>query len=287
MPDPLHYRPLRPHEPVDPARWGDASLHVVALHGAHLRLALPARWISLWLPLGGDIEFESAGCRWLLPRGEFMLWREGALQAGARRDAWCLVACGGADAWSRHLQPRPGDPEVELFPRQAPCPPAIRRLAVRLARCARDGHATGNDAAGTATSMLCEALVEHQRDLESLLPRCSGRTLQRRRQTLLRLLRVRNLILRHGDGRLELARLAASASYSPSHLIRAYREAFGETPSESAARLRFERAWRLVRETDTPVCEITAALGFESQSAFCRAFKSAFGMTTGQARRAA
>ena len=286
MPSSPRYHALRPHEPADPARWQDDALHVVVLQGAHLRLALPARWMSLWLPLDGDIELVSADCRWLLPQGEFMLWRDGALQAGARRDAWCLVACGGAGAWSRHLQPRPGDPQVELFPRQAPCTQAIRRLAVRLARRARDGTAVA-EAAGAAASMLCEALVEHQRDLEALLPRCSGRTLQRRRQTLLRLLRVRHLILRHGDGRLELARLAASASYSPSHLIRAYREAFGETPSESAARLRFERAWRLVRETDTPVCEITAALGFESQSAFCRAFKSAFGMTTGEARRAA
>jgi AraC family transcriptional regulator len=59
---------------------------------------------------------------------------------------------------------------------------------------------------------------------------------------------------------------------------------FGETPFEYAARLRFDRAWRLVRDTRMPVCDITEALGFESQSAFCRAFKHAFGVTTTQAR---
>ena len=78
--------------------------------------------------------------------------------------------------------------------------------------------------------------------------------------------------------------LAASASYSPCHLIRSYRDVFGETPSEYASRLRFERAWRLVNDTTMPICEITEMLGFESQSAFCRAFKNAFGRTTSQVR---
>ncbi|MFD0739918.1 helix-turn-helix domain-containing protein [Lysobacter koreensis] len=46
-----------------------------------------------------------------------------------------------------------------------------------------------------------------------------------------------------------------------------------------------ERAWQLVRDTGMPVGGITEVLGFESQSAFCRAFKHAFGVTTTQARR--
>lgn len=40
-----------------------------------------------------------------------------------------------------------------------------------------------------------------------------------------------------------------------------------------------------MRGTGTPICEITEMLGFESQSAFCRAFKTSFGITTSQARR--
>ena len=65
----------------------------------------------------------------------------------------------------------------------------------------------------------------------------------------------------------------------------AMRDVFGETPAEYAGRLRAERAWQLVRDTHMPVCEITEALGFESQSAFCRAFKSRFGATTTEVRR--
>jgi transcriptional regulator GlxA family with amidase domain len=130
----------------------------------------------------------------------------------------------------------------------------------------------------------CQVLIEQQHELQDRLPRCNGRTLLRRQQTLLRLLRMRHLIEINGDDRLDLARLARSANYSPCHLIRMHREVFDETPSEYAGRLRLDRAWSLVRDTRMPVCEITEALGFESQSSFCRAFKHAYGATTGQVR---
>src|SRR3546814_9782048 len=102
---------------------------------------------------------------------------------------------------------------------------------------------------------------------------------------MLRLLRVRHLIESSGDERPDLVRLARSANYSPWHLIRVHRDVFGETPSEYAARLRLKHAWSLVRDTKNSICEISEALGFESQSAFCRSFKKTYGCTTTQARR--
>lgn len=277
------YRPLRSHELLDLSALGE-SLHVLYGSGRNMQLAVPARWISVWLPLSDGIELETPDCRWLLQPGELLVWREGALQAGNRRGARWLAVCGSPAAWTRHQRPRPNEPMLDLLPAESRCTRELRRLAVRLARVARrpDLCALGAD---TVAGMLCAALDEHQRDLHALLPRCTGRTLLRRQQTLVRLLRVQHLIRRHEESRLDLAHLAASANYSPCHLIRSYRDVFGETPSEYAARLRSERAWRLVRETRMPVCEITAALGFESQSAFCRAFKSTFGLTTSQVRQ--
>lgn len=279
----IPYRPLRSHELLDlSAHAGDRLL---ALHasGRGMQLTMPARWTSLWLPLSEGVELATPECRWLLPEGELLVWCEGALQAGSRRNGSWLVVCGGPQAWRRHLRPRPGEPPLGLLTAEGPCPRDLRQLMVRLARTARRAG-PGAPGADAMADMLCAALAEHQRDLHALLPRCNGRTLQRRQHTLMRLLKVQHLIRRHEEGRLDLASLAASANYSPCHLIRSYRGVFGETPSEYAARLRFERAWRLVRDTRMPVCEITAALGFESQSAFCRAFKNVFGMTTTQVR---
>ncbi|NZA26677.1 helix-turn-helix transcriptional regulator [Luteimonas sp. SJ-92] len=282
---PILYRPLRSHELLDLSA-PDDSLHVCHGGGRNLQLAVPSRWISFWLPLKEGVELEAPDCRWLLRPGELLVWRDGPLQAGNRRDGRWLAVCGSPAAWARYQRARPGEPAIGLLPSESRCTRALRRLGVRLARVARRPELCPLDV-GAVAGMLSAALTEHQRDLHALLPRCAGRTLLRRQQTLMRLLRVRHLIRRHDEGRVDLAQLAASANYSPCHLIRSYRDVFGETPSEYAARLRSERAWQLVRETRMPVCEITAALGFESQSAFCRAFKGTFGMTTTQARRLA
>lgn len=282
MPILLHKPQL--HDLFDLAPERRSALHVLRAGGRNMRISIPDKWISLWLPLSGDIEMQAAECRWLLRRGEALVWREGPLLASSRRAGWWLAVCGSPSAWERHLLPRPGEPAMEIFPWEGHCPRELRRPVVHLARVAAQPE-TGRMKAESAADMLCEAIAEHQRGLLALLARCSGRTLQRRQQTLLRLLRVRHLIHRHENGRLDLAYLAASANYSPCHLIRSYREVFGETPSEHATRRRLERAWQIVSSSDMPVCEIAELLGFESQSAFCRAFKDAHGMTTGQARR--
>ena len=269
-----------PHELLELQAWQSGALHVVrgGARGAHV--AIPPNWISLWLPLSGQLELRAAECRWLLPGGRSLIWREGALQAGNRRDGWWLAVCADPATWRRYMPPGTAS---DIFPDEGRCPRELRRQIVRLVRELARGADRLRLQATTET--LCAGILEDQRHLATLLDRCSGRTRARRQQTLMRLLRVRHLIRRHENGRLDLSSLAARASYSPCHLIRSYRDVFGETPSEYASRLRVERAWRLVNETTMPICEITEMLGFESQSGFCRAFKNSFGATTSEIRR--
>jgi AraC-like DNA-binding protein len=262
---------------------GDA-LHLIHASGRGIRARIPAGWIAFLMPLSGRLELESQDGGWSLPRGRALLWREGHLHCAAPAQSLWLSLCGPASAWSRYMRASHNGPMPDLFPSETACTRDLRRLLVRMARIA-EGPPQERDAMTTLADAFCSALIDSQADLQERVQRCSGRTLRRRQQTLLRLLRVRLLIQHHQDGKLDLQRLARTASYSPCHLIRVYREAFDETPSEYAARLRFDRAWVLVRETQMPICEITEALGFESQSAFCRAFKNAYGVTTTQARR--
>src|SRR3546814_9210402 len=116
---------------------------------------------------------------------------------------------------------------------------------------------------------ICTAMIEQQRDLSARVVRCSGRTLQRRQQTMLRLLRVRHLIESSGDERPDLVRLARSANYSPWHLIRVHRDVFGETPSEYAARLRLQHAWSLVRDRSEEHTSELQSLMRISYAVFC------------------
>jgi AraC family transcriptional regulator len=282
MPPILHTP--RSHTLLDLTREDTNALHVVRACGRNLRVTVPARWITVWLPLAGELEMRTAQCHWLLRERELLICREDGVQASSRRIGWWLAVCGSPAAWARHLLPRPDEPSVEIFPWEGPCSRELRRSIVHLARRVHDNDAS-RATVDAAADLLGAAIIEQQQSLLALLARCSGRTLQRRQQTLLRLMRVRHLIDKHDDRRPDLAYLAACANYSPCQLIRSYRSVFGETPSEHISRLRLERAWRLVVETDIPVCEISGMLGFESQSAFCRAFKNAYGATTGQARR--
>ena len=259
------------------------NLHVIHAAGRASRLHVPAGWLSLYVPLAGCLQLESADGDWELNAGRMQVWRDGELRVDCRSSGCWIGLAGPLEAWRRCAQAAAGHGfDAGIFPRESECPRVLRRLLVRLARCARGSVSVGD--AGMLFDATCVALLEQQQDLRERLQRCSGRTLQRRQQTLLRLLRVRQLIETHRDNRPDLARLARSANYSPWHLIRMYRDVFDETPSEYAARLRLERAWSMVRDTRLPICEITEALGFESQSSFCRAFKNAYGATTGDVR---
>ncbi|MGO4223448.1 helix-turn-helix transcriptional regulator [Lysobacter sp. TAF61] len=256
--------------------------------GKDVPLRLPRNAISLWLPLRGNVHLLGSDCQWLLHSHQSQLWCGGAVQAEGGKDALWLCLAGSPEAWARHFGHAHGGREP--LPWQHAAPRRLRRLLLQVARRLRDAPAAGSDE-DNAVDELGNLLVEQQQAIAARLPRCRGRNQSHRRQTLLRLLHVRHLVRCHVDAEedsepsIDLTWLAERAHYSSGHLIRIHREVFGETPSEYLVRLRSARAWRLVRETAMPVGEITQALGFESQSAFCRAFKHTFGMTATQARR--
>lgn len=283
--EPLHYHALHFAGALVLPPESGSGLHVIHASGRGMCLQVPDGWLSLCMPLAGHLQLESADGYWELASGRMQVWRDGALRLNCHGAGLWLALTGPLAAWQRHLHLLGHARDPELFPRASECPRALRHLLVRLARCARRAPGAGFDPAPLIEAA-CAALLEQQHDLHERVKRCSGRTLQRRRQTMLRLLRVRHLIESNGDERPDLAQLARGASYSPWHLIRVHRDVFDETPSEYAARLRLEHAWSMVRDTAAPICEISEALGFESQSAFCRSFKKSFGRTTSEVRQA-
>ena len=258
------------------------QLHVIRAQGRGTRVEFPAGWISVCWAVRGRLRLEANGCEWELASGQVQVWRDGTLQCrGDAHHGW-IVLTGPARAWSACLHSRESRGTRELFPWQG----RIRRETAHLLACiAREGGDRAPKHSSTLVAALWGSLSELQSELHARLVRCSGRTLARQQQTLMRLLRVRHAIRHGADHHLDLASLARTANYSPFHLIRIHRMVFDETPFEYAARLREERAWRMVSDTGMPICEITEVLGFESQSAFCRAFKNAFGTTASEVRR--
>ena len=75
-----------------------------------------------------------------------------------------------------------------------------------------------------------------------------------------------------------LDELASSVAVSKYHLLRTFREAFGVPPLQYHRQLRLEHARRLLRLPHLSVREVAARVGYESTTAFTRAFKREYGV---------
>lgn len=85
---------------------------------------------------------------------------------------------------------------------------------------------------------------------------------------------------------LSLDVLAAAAGLSKYHLLRLFREHLGQTPGQYLTDLRVRRAAERLAGSGKEITEIALEAGFGSLSSFHRAFKSKFGVTASEYRKA-
>lgn len=76
----------------------------------------------------------------------------------------------------------------------------------------------------------------------------------------------------------DLQTISNEACLSVPQLVRQFKTVFNTTPHQYLTRVRLDHAARLLKQTNTPIYEITWQCGFENMSALCRAFKSAYGV---------
>ena len=75
----------------------------------------------------------------------------------------------------------------------------------------------------------------------------------------------------------DLHTLSNTACLSVPQLIRQFKAVFQLTPHQYLVELKLKRAIELLKFSRKPINEITWECGFENVSAFCRAFKTAYG----------
>jgi AraC-like DNA-binding protein len=83
---------------------------------------------------------------------------------------------------------------------------------------------------------------------------------------------------------LDLAELSTRACLSTPQLVRQFKSVFGRTPYRYLVDLRLRHAAYLLMQTPDDIRDITWRCGFNDPSAFCRAFRTAFGLSPGQFR---
>jgi AraC family transcriptional regulator len=87
------------------------------------------------------------------------------------------------------------------------------------------------------------------------------------------------------DADVSLGALASDAGLSRFHFCRAFKESTGLSPHAWLRQYRLEQAMNMLRDTDTPVVSVAAALGYSSQTAFAAAFRKLTGETPTDWRR--
>lgn len=99
-----------------------------------------------------------------------------------------------------------------------------------------------------------------------------------------RIARVTDFIAAHLDSELNVERLAEVATFSPFHFHRIYREATGETLTDTVRRLRLHRAAVELTREDVALERIAKRAGYGTLAAFSRAFSADYGVPPGTYR---
>ena len=196
-----------------------------------------------------------------------------------------------AQAWRDVSRPDlTDDPEpvgarlIETFPDLVARPsPAVRRALAKLrsgyGRADPSDLAVEEDFLRLLTGLVSTA--QGQRLRTDRIPAVKPTT---RRLLAAQLERARELI-EDAPSEPSLDAIAAASALSKFHLLRLFKAAFGCTPSVYWRVRRLDHGRRLLSATPMSVSQIAQALGYESASAFIRAFRRHFG-TTPQAIRA-
>jgi AraC family transcriptional regulator len=159
----------------------------------------------------------------------------------------------------------------------------------RLARLARDlADELREEAAGqemVVGSLVEQALVQLLRRYANLR-RSAHLELSRAGLVDRRIRLAVELMHAHMHRDLALEEIASAAHLSPFHFARLFKKLTGATPHAYLASLRAARAQQLLAETDLPVTEVGARVGYMSSSHFARAFRQATGLSPRAYRKA-
>src|SRR5439155_19625262 len=116
---------------------------------------------------------------------------------------------------------------------------------------------------------------------------CSPRRVRALMPDVRRLAQLRDakdLIARDYAEPLDLEAIAQTAGYSRFHFIRAFRDAYGQTPRDYLSARRVERARKLLRNANLTVTEVCLLVGFSSLGSFSTRFKADVGISPSEYR---
>lgn len=165
--------------------------------------------------------------------------------------------------------------ELELFAKTRGAAILSHAQALMYAECARmliDGQGALRPPTAEGGSSQLRAMA--MTTLDMLSPNHSNAVLE-----VMRLTRERY------DGNITLDELSAVMGYNAAYLGRLFRKETGKSYRGWLCEYRMDKAAALLRDTDAPVAEIAARVGYRKYENFLEHFKDAFDMTPEQYRK--
>jgi len=240
---------------------------------------LPASTFSVWVQVRGISWVEAREGRFELRPGEWIaLERDSRPLLQASRHGMCV----GLSLNAETLRAISRLSECSLYPGRGQISRRDTRIVLHLWRGLErrivDG-AAGADIDAAALRPLLLHLAGLQGELRKRIHRCPGRSRLRQRQVFGRLQRARLYLEGNSDRVVRLSELADLTSFSSWYFSKTFHGLYDESPQTAGARMRLERAARLLRTSPMMIGEVAAACGFDNCCSFARAFKTRYGMS--------
>lgn len=234
---------------------------------------------SIWVQVRGSSWVEAREGRFQLQRGEWIaLEKDSRPLVQADRHGLCIGLSLGGDV----LRALGRLSDGTLYAGRGRLSRHDLRVALRLWRDA-------SQRAGAADPSVLRPVLLHlmavQGELAARVPRCPGRSRNRKRQVFGRLQRARLYLEGNSDRVVRISELAELTSFSSWYFSKTFLSLYDESPQAAAARLRIERAAELLRGTSMMIGEVAAACGFDNCCSFARAFRARFGVSATRYRQ--
>ena len=234
---------------------------------------------SVWVQIRGSSWVEAREGRFQLQRGEWIaLEKDSRPLVQSDRHGLCIGLSLGSDV----LRALGRLSDGALYAGRGRLSTHDARIALRLWR---DTATRGPMADIAQLRPLLLHLVGAQRELAERVPRCPGRSRNRKRQVFGRLQRARLFLEGNSDRIVRISELAELTSFSSWYFSKTFLSLYDESPQAAAARLRVERAADLLQGTSMMIGEVAAACGFDNCCSFARAFRARFGVSASRYRQ--
>jgi AraC-like DNA-binding protein len=261
---------------------------LILLCHANATVTINAGMAGLWWPLRGSTVAAAPDSRITFDRRSILVSdSQRAQDVSFRPNSTTIAILASQSMWSSVVSPlhAHSGTELTLFPAIHQANGTACKLLLQIMRALAVARQDSGVLARADVFSLGVVAGLLQQPFESLIARCPGQNLSKRKAAFLRLQRIRNFISYSTHPEINVTALAAMANYSVWHFIRVYDSVFGETPYAHISRCRVDRARKMLEVSEECVSDVALSVGFENRATLTRALKKRYGVSPLQIRQ--